>query len=144
MTDDTPNRPAPLTDKELEALLGEATTCPSGQAVQGKWLQSLVLKRWFSDVDREELLEARAEAPDEGMEASQRALDEMPPEQRIELLDRAQMLYRMACAEAIAQLERVMLGLWEDPRKIIPDDVAIVAGTPIISRGERLLGELDG
>ena len=135
MTDEVPNRPPPLSDEEVDSLLEQAGNSASGRAVQGKRLQSLVLKHWFWDVDREELLAARGEAPDGGMESSQRALDAMSPEERIELLDQAQSRFRMACMEAFAQLQRVMLGLWEDPRKITPDDVAIFAGTPIISAG---------
>jgi hypothetical protein len=143
MTDDTPNRPAPLTEQEREALIEGALETGVGKATQGAYLESLVLKRWFADVDREGLLEARAEAPDGGLEAAQKAIDEMPLEERSELLNKAIELYRIGCAEAVLQLERLALGLWEDPRQIDAELVATVAGLPIVARGERALGELD-
>ena len=101
-----------------------------------------MLKRWFADVDPAELLEARLEASDSGLAASQKALDEMPLEERSELLNRAIELFRIGCMEAILQLERLTLGLWEDPRSFDADLVATVAGLPIVARGERALGEL--
>jgi hypothetical protein len=143
MTDDTPHRPAPLTDQEREDLLEGAMASNTGHAIQGVYLQSLTLKRWFSPVDDddlENLLEARSEAPDGGMEASQKALDELSVEERAELLERAIELFRVGCMEALLQLERLMLGLWEDPRSIRADLVATVAGLPIVARGERMLG----
>jgi hypothetical protein len=132
-----------LTDDEFVALVGKALETNVGRALQGTWLQSIVLKRWWADFSGEELLEARREAPDSGMEAAQQALDAMPPEERSELLNRAIGLFRSACAEAAAQLEHEALGLWEDPRQIDAELVATVAGLPVVARGKRLLGELD-
>lgn len=141
--DATPDRPEPLTLEEREELLDEALTSTTGRAVQGVYLQSLVLKRWFGDVAREDLLEARREAPDGGMETAQRAIDELPEEERAELLERATHLFRVGCMEAIVQMEHVALGLWEDPRSIDAEAVAGFAATPLVARGERMLGELD-
>jgi hypothetical protein len=115
MDDDTPNQPAPLTDEERESLLEAAVTSISGRAVQGVWHQSIILKQWFAEFSREELLEARAEAPDGGMESAQKAFNELPLEKQRESMERAKRLHRIACAEAVAQLEHVLLGLWEDP-----------------------------
>ena len=139
MTDQPPNRPSPLTLEEREELVEGALESNTGHAIQGVYLQSLALKRWFEDVDPAALLEARAEAPDGGMETSQKALDAMDPEQRSELLNRSIDLFRIGCVEAVLQLERLTLGLWEDPRKIDADLVATVAGLPVVARGEREL-----
>jgi hypothetical protein len=140
MTNDTPNRPVPLTDDERQELVEAALETGVGRAIQGVYLQSLALKRWFADVDPGQLLEARQEAPDGGMETSQNALDAMPLEERSELLNRSIEIFRAGCWEAILQLERLSLGLWEEPRKIDADLVATVAGLPIVARGEREIG----
>src|SRR5215213_7946564 len=100
MTTD-PEDPTPLTLEERGELLEQALATDTGTAIQATYLQSLALKSWFGDVDPAELLEARAEAPDGGMEASQKALDEMDPERRSELLNRATGLFRIGCAEAV-------------------------------------------
>lgn len=144
MTDSNHHRFPHLTAEEREELVERALESNTGRAIQGVYLQSLALKHWFRDVGPGELLEARLEAPDGGMEASQKALDAMSPEERSELLDRAIELFRVGCAEAVLQLERLTLGLWEDPRSIEADLVATVAGLPVVARGERALGELHG
>src|SRR5215217_2861614 len=105
MIDDMPDRPAPLTEAERDALIEGALESNTGHAIQGVYLQSLVLKRWFADVDPAELLEAS----DSGLAASQKVLDEMPLEERSELLNRAIELFRIGCMEAILQLERLTL-----------------------------------
>jgi hypothetical protein len=127
MDDDTPHRPAPLSDHEMLAFVDNALHTNIGMAIQGAWLEHLALTHSW-DVDREVLLQARMEAPDGGLAAAQAALDDMTVEERVELLDRAQHLFRTACAEAVLQLNRLAVGIGEDPRQIDGELVATVAG----------------
>jgi hypothetical protein len=55
----------------------------------------------------------RREAPDAGMATSQKALNEMSPEERSEVADETERLFRVCCMEALLQLERLTLGIWE-------------------------------
>lgn len=135
MTDEKPHHD-PLTDEERAALVEEALATATGRAIQGTYLETIALSRWF-DMDPHDLIEARREAPDEGMETSQRALDAMPDEERDELTLRAINMFRKHCEEAVYQLETLTLGLWEDPHEIDADLVATVAGLPIIASGDR-------
>jgi hypothetical protein len=77
------------------------------------------------------------------MATSQKALNEMSPEERSEVADETERLFRVCCMEALLQLERLTLGIWENPRSIEADLVATVAGLPIVSRGERSSEFLD-
>lgn len=136
----TPHRPEPLSRDDHEKLVAHALETPIGQAIQGRYLQWFALSEWWN-VDPKELLEARREAADDGMAASQEALDAMRPEDRSELLERSIELFRKNCWEAVFQLEALTLDIWEDPRKIDAELVATVAGLPVISQNARLLDE---